>query len=86
MQLYRQANTDGQDARLLSLAARWPIRRVLVTCSIPEAPADAVLSVLCWRGFLAGFLRWAPRGWLGEMESALLNSCAECARVTLRGV
>lgn len=91
MQLYRQANTDGQDAQLLSLAARWPIRRVLATCSIPGTPAGAVLAIPRWRGFcwfLAGlfvaeFLRLRGRG---EMESALLNSCVECARVTLKGV
>lgn len=91
MQLYRQADTDGQDARLLSLAARWPIRRVLVACSIPGTPAGAVLAIPRWRGFcwfLAGlfvaeFLRLRGRG---GVESVLLSSCAECACVTLKGV
>lgn len=62
-----------------------------IACSIPGTPAGAVLAIPRWRGFcwfLAGlfvaeFLRLRVRG---EMESALLNSCVECARVTLKGV
>lgn len=55
MQLYRQADTDGQDARLLSPAARWLIRRVLVACSIPGPPLARYLRYRAGGGF-AGFL------------------------------